>query len=326
MYRPEGSPCRVFVMDCSLQDTDTLASMQDAILARCADWVIANLAAFSPPTRREDEACGDPGLGPKRKALGELCVAFDVLQLYAARRLPDARDAILDWITAQTKAPYFFEHMYRKPESFAFYNSVHASLRKAGRRQAEIEHWLKLQCAGGLLEYIERTPWQTIATKFGLEQSGLPDALPPYPELVARSIVARFPYLSQAREMDIYALTHVIMFTTNFGARPFDDRYRAAMAETVLHLILMSIIRGDADIVGELLICALCLNVSEDWRVAEGWRFLYGALHATGAILDHRYVAGERLDDSPFEPFFASNYHPTLVALMAACLAVARRA
>jgi len=153
-----------------------------------------------------------------------------------------------------------------------------------------------------------------------------------------RSLLSSRPSVYHLTTPDVYAMTHVAFFATDFGAAlpdffSADDReyFDAAMPR----LLEFYVRKGNWDLTAELLIVLRCLGVSSDREVHEGWLLMLAAQNADGGfpgpVTDEIRGYGEEQGPAaagsgvaPGEPSvdgnwidFRDNYHTTLAVLLA---------
>lgn len=128
---------------------------------------------------------------------------------------------------------------------------------------------------------------------------------------------------------EVYALTHVLFYLSDFGARPVAGSDVAGLAKadlakagrTVAVLLGACLARGDLDLAGELLLCAEILGVDGCGLVEHGWQRVAAAQRADGAVPSplHDPAVLSKVDgDKRAAYLFGTCFHTTMVAVMAA--------
>lgn len=130
---------------------------------------------------------------------------------------------------------------------------------------------------------------------------------------------------------EIYALTHVLFYLTDFGAHPcgLDVARQRGVVNLVLTLLVACLDRDDFDLVGELLLCAEVLGEGKNWLVGYAWRAMAEAQRSDGAVPSpvHDATIVPRVHGEKRRAYvFGTCYHSTMVAAMAASEAVRRAA
>jgi hypothetical protein len=120
-------------------------------------------------------------------------------------------------------------------------------------------------------------------------------------------------------EADAYAYTHAVLYSTAFGRRPLSSRVSFAAIDTVDAGVVWSLARGDFDLLGEFLLCAVLIGDQPTSAAAVGLAAWASTLDEMGAVPD-RATQQVHGGDSRREAFFGI-YHANLVAgLLSACL------
>ncbi|PWV48521.1 DUF6895 family protein [Nocardiopsis sp. L17-MgMaSL7] len=166
-----------------------------------------------------------------------------------------------------------------------------------------------------------RPPASALELGYVLELAGMDADQPSIPSLLA----ACEPHLDadhcHMSDGDIYGVTHIMFYATDFGARPAGgpDRTR-----TVLRLLGSCLARSDNDLTAELLACADYLGAGNHPLALHGHARLSAAQRPDGSVASLLYNArvAERATGEPGRAYaFGTCYHPTITAAMAAMAA-----
>jgi hypothetical protein len=163
-----------------------------------------------------------------------------------------------------------------------------------------------------------RPPASALELGYVLELAGIETGRSGMPSLLAACephLSADHCYMSDG---DIYGVTHILFYATDFGARPAGgpDRTR-----TVLRLLGSSLARSDNDLTAELLACANYLGAGDHPLSLHGHARLSAAQRADGSVASLLYNSrtAERVNGEPAQAYaFGTCYHPTITAAMAA--------
>jgi hypothetical protein len=290
------------------------------------DWLSANLDFFALPSKEDDEKAGEVTLEWKRKAFGELALACMLMHRHPKVKVSQQFHKILNYVDCNARIPEYSFHMMRRPNLFPLYMVVLVGLEACGRKLPEHRVALQRILDFEFMDAIERTPWSQIDFKYFLDCAGLRHNFPDYEALYRLSSVYRLPPIPHLRNIDVYALTHIIFFLGDFGQRDLRpilaERFERTCEEVTL-LLGAYTHKQDWDIVGELLICCLCLQHRPAPLFELAWEGLYQAQTSSGDIPGRHFdPEGNQFPDLQAANNYRckSNYHPTLVALFAAML------
>lgn len=292
-------------------------------------WLTENLEQFDLPQEEDDRLAGNVLIEKRRKAFGELALALLLLSRFHFTRHRPELGRILNYVATRAREPYFAFDMMRRPNLFPLYLMVLLALEANGRTLPGFRERLQRVLDFGFLDALERTPWNQIDLRYYLDLSELQHRMPSYASLYRLSSAGRFPALAHLRDIDVYALTHILFHLADFGRRDLRPILVERLAETrdvVGWLLGMYIHRGNGDLVAELLICCRCLEFAPATFHSAGWACLAAMQTAEGDIPD----CGFAFSNLPEEPSaavrqrFLDNYHPTLVTLLAATLELGR--
>jgi hypothetical protein len=297
-----------------------------SFISNSLDWVIANLNFFTLPSREEDEAAEEILIDRQRKAFGELVLGCMLMSRYSKTRASPQFKKALDYIESQVRKPEYSFNMVRRLNLFPFYLTVLAGLEECGKTFPEHRFALQRVLDFGHVAAIERTSWGQIDLRYFLDYGGFKHSIPDYQLLYRVSSIyglAPIPYL---RDLDVYALTHILFYMADFGRRDLRpilaerfDRTREEVA-----LLLGTYTYGkDWDLVAELLICCLCLDYRPSPLFGLAWQGLLTSQEPDGKIpmktLDPE--SRELADPRTAAAYqFKNAYHSTLVGLFAAMM------
>ena len=297
------------------------------LLEGSLSWLVANLRFFDLPSKEEDGAEVSISIDTKRKAFGELCLTLFLMSRLQARSCPEF-GLIHRHIKEAISDPYFSHDMMNRPNLLPFYLMVFLALRAAGENVCEQGQRLQRMVDFGLIDSIERTPWNQIDLRYYLDSADLEHRIADFGSLLRLSSARRPPPISHIRNIDVYALTHIIFHTTDFGRRSMEEVWpgqRTRELERFVTLLLGVFLRcRDWDLVSELLICCRCLGIEPKPMVALAWRGLGEAQRAAGDVPGLEFqegLAAEGVDGRPAGlDRFRENYHPTMVTFFASLL------
>src|SRR5262249_17131349 len=117
---------------------------------------------------------------------------------------------------------------------------------------------------------VERIPYRQLELRYILDLGGFSHSLPPYHELWRQTLLAHRPNLMFLFDNDVYSITHVLFYLTDFSARELSfpaARDAQRIHEQVCHLLGVHIRRENWDLVGELLMAERCLRRTSRYSV-----------------------------------------------------------
>ena len=168
-----------------------------------------------------------------------------------------------------------------------------------------------------------RTPFRTMELRYFLDWGRFRHTLPDYPALFSQTCLACLePPPSSFTLEDVYEVTHLVLYLTDFGLRLptfLDTAGIRRIVDLLLACLEMLVELHHWDLVAEVLLSLQCLGVDSGVEVERGWRALYEAQDVTGAIFEG--PSGDRLQPASIElapSEFLALYHRSLVAVLAA--------
>lgn len=229
-------------------------------------------------------------------------------------------------LEAQVRKPEYSFNMVRRLNLFPFYLTTLVGLEACGKRFPEHRFALQRVLDFGHVAAIERTSWGQIDLRYFLDDGGFTHTIPDYQLLYRVSSIYEPAPITHMRDLDVYALTHILFFMANFGRRDLRpilaERFERTREEVTLLLGIYTY-EKDWDLVAELLICCLCLDYRPSPLFELGWQGLLTAQEPDGKIMmktfDHESPA--LADPETASAYYFKNaYHSTLVGLFAAMM------
>jgi hypothetical protein len=288
---------------------------------RALGWVHEHLDLFSPLDQ-------SPLIDPVAlKATAELALACSSLVNTGLRdpRLDDMVGACED----TARAVEFRRAVQDFPHLMQLFAPIVCGLLRCGLDDPELyDLTLLLQETydQGYVPAVERTPSQTMDLAYALDRCQVRHGFPGMRSLLEHSIVGKQPPVGYLTDRDVYDMTHVLFAICDMGlvAPPPLPAEVLSWSRWATSALLNEYVRErDWDLVGELLLVCRCLGFVPEPIFSRAWRALCGAQADDGSVPDTSYSLGRAStrsghDRRAYE--FASNYHPTIVALEAAAL------
>ncbi|MCX4821424.1 hypothetical protein OG883_16230 [Streptomyces sp. NBC_01142] len=232
--------------------------------------------------------------------------------------------AILEQVEDVARQPSYRELIARDEAALLLYAGTYAALRLCGRDDPEFRRIIQQAAAGGYAAAFERVPYRQLDLLHTLHLCGIEHGLPAMDDVLPFTVLCRRPNVLKMADRDIYAITHTIFYVTDFGRRePVWPRgYSLGEAVELLEaLLVLAEARANADLVGELLCCLLCLGVTDSDAADQAWRFLESVQEDNGRVNGPKGVIHPGLE-SENDDFrhWAEGYHTTIVAALAGLL------
>lgn len=298
--------------------------MKDELLIcieKSLDWIHSHLSFFSLPAYNLEE---EQFMDMPRKRFGELALSLLILtrnqDLKNDVRVKDIAAFIKDTVSAKD---YDF-NMARNLNLFPFYLMVINGLLKEGTAYPDHQYTLQQIVDSGYITNIERNNWNKIDFRYNLDVAGLKHNMASYQDLYKQSSLCDLPELSYLRNIDIYAITHMIFHLSDFGAADMKIILKEDYNKLTTYMALLTgyyAHKEDWDLLAELLICCHNLNYREFPLFKLCWEKMIQSQNPEGDFTS-RYIQKElKLQKIVSqEERFDVNYHPTLVSLFACSL------
>lgn len=289
-------------------------------LTRAVGWVEQHLSAFDPFTNDRVYSV------VFAQRVGELAVAVYahcmLLPDQAAQMAP-----LIDMLDAVRRRPNFSHRVLRHPAEFVLNAEVYGILRRLQREDLEHRALVQRAIDAGLLDQVERYPHRELDVRLALDWAGVDHPWPSMSEIAYKSpLLRKRPSALFLDEATTYALTHLVMFITDFGVRRDTTASYPALLSVELFdgLIAAACLDRHWDLLGELLFCVEALGLPSSDVCEQGWSLFLALQHDDGSFPGpHRtpmaaLLAGDDLcTEEQREVEIAHHYHTTLVAWFA---------
>ncbi|UYB38863.1 hypothetical protein SLV14_001277 [Streptomyces sp. Je 1-4] len=294
------------------------SSQRRAVETRAVAWLAARRTLIDPT-----EAAPGRVLFA-RKALIETAFLVGLRARLDPEPLDGDYSALLEQVEEIAARPSYRELIARDEAALLLYAGTYAALRLCGREDPEFRQLITQAAAGGYAAVFERIPYRQLDLLHTLELCDVPHTLPAVDDVLPFTLLCNRPNVVKLTDRDIYALTHTLFYATDFGLReprwPRDFNPGAAV-ELLEALLVLTLGRQNADLVGELLCCLLCLGVRDSEEGRRAWEFLAAVQEADGRVNGPPGVVHPGLADGDEEyRHWATGYHTTIVTALAALL------
>jgi hypothetical protein len=233
----------------------------------------------------------------------------------------DPENAALDSLIEKVKVCARSERVQvlflRFPHTAASLGIAHVILSRLGHGDERFDALVRAALESGHAEAVERLPYRTMDLRWLLGIMN-PATAPKFDDLLPHSILTSCVHPIYASDLDVYAITHGIMYLTDFGRHelPYslDPQRLGQMIDSCLAWHILS---NNFDLLGELLLSAACIPNAWSPYTGLAWRLLASMWDELGFLPSctfdsARYaeLSGERASAYAFLHI----YHTTFVA------------
>lgn len=299
-----------------------MSSPAEALAGSCVGWLTRNLEWFDP--RRWEQHL------PRRRFPASPLLELAVL-LRCLARGPFAElatpltEAGMDLAERVSRRPEFRAGLLGADATFPYHAYLVCVLADSGRDTGSLLGAVRSVVDANIGDVVsaDRPTLTRMELRYALDLGNVACTLPTLGELYPGSIVATRDTPLFLGDDEAYAVTHVLLYLSDFGSRPItlDAAERERVRELVLVMLACYLARGNLDLAGELLLCAEALGAHGRDLVEHGWQSLAAARRPDGAVPSPLYdaetastVDGDRADAYTFGTCF----HTTMVTAMAA--------
>ena len=237
----------------------------------------------------------------------------------------DLAGRALDLAEEVVRRPGFGAGLHRGDAGFPHHVWLIALLAEAGR---PVDPWpgvaqrlIDAGCAEPLGP--GRSAAARLEAGYVFELAGLRHGLPRMAELAADTALGPGADPLLLTDADLYVITHMIFYLTDFGRRPLSPGGDVARIRGLVEVLLgRQLAVGDLDLGAELLACA-GITGADPRLVACAWERLAAARRPDGSVPSplFRQEALDRLSGEQAEAYeFGTCYHTTLATVLAATL------
>ena len=253
------------------------------------------------------------------KPLSELALSVNVL-MRCGVTLPFLPLAA-DWIWNECEEGHGLLRLLLARNDFLPACSLYASLFELGYRSAPLDAALRMLAKSKMARRLPLQPWARLALDYNLfklgiipwsriRRSGLYVVSRPEPWVISGEIG--------------YAITHEIMYLTDFGFEPLRDAELDGYLRTWIPYWAQAFTRErDWDVLGELAMISSCLGTESpmsELAIVLAQQAADGSIAGPDGAGSFLYAEG----DTKSRRAFLASYHTTLVGTMAAAMALRR--
>ena len=171
-------------------------------------------------------------------------------------------ESLISEIAIQARSESNRVRLLRFPQSAASIGIAHICLSHLGHGDEAFEALIRRAFASGHVDAIERLPYRSmdLAWLRGIHDPNTP---PNFQGLLQHSILLSRAHPVYMAEIDAYAITHAIMYLTDFGTKPLPPSIsQKRVSEMVDSCLAWHLLAGNFDLLGELLISAALVDHS----------------------------------------------------------------
>ena len=298
----------------------TRLSTRDTVGARALTWLDSEYARFDVFQGRPADHPNEP----HQTAVCELALGILVLSRNPHLVRDERVTRLTGYLVRVYQHPSFHTYVFSgHPLAFTGHlitwlavEALKGPTPISRERMQELADTNRIVCA-------PRPPFRTMELRYFLDWGRFRHSLPDYRVLFEQTCLAGLdPPPSSFTLEDVYEVTHLVLYLTDFGLRLptfLDTAGIRRIVDLLLACLEMLVELHHWDLVAEVLLSLQCLGVDAGVEVERGWRALYEAQDVTGAIFEG--PSGDRLQPASIElapSEFLALYHRSLVAVLAA--------
>lgn len=261
--------------------------MTDTLIHRLA----AQLSFATEQVRHLDDNAGYwPDSGHATIRLRDKVATEAAMLLLLARRaeascpeLTPFNDALAGPLIREIRSPRLSDLILRHPHVAATLGAGSVFLSAAGHSDPVFDMLIEDTLDAGFGNSVERVPYRQLDQLW--TRNLLAAAPRPLDTVLAGSILHSRAHPFFMTEADAYAVTHAILYATDFGhAAPPRSLDRARLSDMVREGIAWTLVSEDFDLLIEYLMCAACLGEGNSPAARLGWHVVDRIWHQLGFL------------------------------------------
>jgi len=263
----------------------------------------------------------DPFVTLADKIIVESAMLALVANRYAGERaeVKIAVEALASSLAPQARSSRNEILMRRYPHTAMSLGIAHAALSSIGLSDPQFDALIRETLIWDKADCTERLPYRAMERRW-LKGLLNPDAQLQFDDLILLSIAGQAAHPIFMLATDVYALTHVPMFITDFGrVEPPDGFSLTQYCDTVDAAIAWTLFTDNFDLMAELVLARVLLNVSWSPYQCMAWKTLELAWDQLGFLASPSFEMKKFQELAPEERSsyaFRHVYHTTYVAGM----------
>jgi hypothetical protein len=290
--------------------------------SKAINWIFSNRNQFLSLEKAED-------FNDHIKRMGELVLLCQLYKTIMPRTLNLQIDKLLYLGIKKLNEPDYVEQIIRSSNRFVSslipFATICCSLYKCKYEIKPLSDILSKLVETRYPILRDLPPSRLMDLCYSLDTMSISNSFPKVASLFKKTLLAKNPPILYLSQLDVYAITHIIFYLSNFGLRKIEEtttsqmHYICWLIDALMGLFLY---QKNWDIVAELLMCHQCLNFYSEPLCSIAWNNLMrtqkedGSL--TGATSTGLTINDEIKGSNNYE--FKENYHTTIVTLAASLL------
>ena len=233
----------------------------------------------------------------------------------------DPENAALDSLIEKVKVCARSERVQvlflRFPHTAASLGIAHVILSRLGHGDERFDALVRTALESGHADAVERLPYRTMDLRWLLGIMN-PSTVPQFDDLLPHSILTSCVHPIYASDLDVYAITHGVMYLTDFGRHELPySLHPQRLGQMIDSCLAWHILSNNFDLLGELLLSAACIPNAWSPYVGVAWCLLASMWDELGFLPSWTFdsaryaqLSGERASAYAFVHI----YHTTFVA------------
>jgi hypothetical protein len=206
--------------------------------------------------------------------------------------------------------------LMRNPSIAAAFGIGHAALCQIGLEDEEFDLLIKRPFSNGEIYNTERVPYRTMDVLW-LHKLLFNCVSVSFEGALTHSIAKGRIHPAYMKTPDVYALTHTLMYLTDFGSYPLDKQLdKNYLSEIITSSISYHLLSDNLDILGELLMSACMIGTYDSLCAQTGWKLLNDIWSQLGFLPCPTFDAAEfrkHIETDASSYTFKHLYHTTYV-------------
>ena len=217
----------------------------------------------------------------------------------------------------------YVDGIHRKPELLIPYSTIYYSMHECDVDLENLKEVIQSMLDFGLPIATEDNPYRKMEMRYALQKGCFDHPLPPLQTLFRSSSLYEVPPALFLRLDDVYSLTHIIFYLTDFGFSKSRNPNLVPLRGLISTLLGMYTLERNWDVVAELLLCCNFLNYFPLATYLTSWSSLIQAQKTDGSLTD-TFFSSEKYEKMDVREkdryYFEQHYHTTQLSAAVAFL------
>jgi hypothetical protein len=288
-------------------------------LDKILDWLIDNLEQFDISLESYEEY-------KRLKAFSELCFFIGLYRRTGNSNTDMRIKKIVSFVIATLQKSYYHDRLLRAPALVTSHAGIAYTLSLYGIDLPNYRDLIQSVIDQQYASSKERIPYRVLDLRYNLDKMNITHSLPQIRSVYMTTLLHKNPPIIPLNEDDVYAITHPIFYLTDFGLTPSQIPLNDLPAiKWTLHMLLGIFLRArNWDILGELLMCAYCLQYFPSTLYEVSWDAILDSQDSRGFIPGPNQSPMTDAEKISAAQIFFDNYHTALVIAMACSFPTSR--